>query len=178
MILIGGTMKNILKVGFSIGVFVLTGCATPQRINTASGRPEVTIHAPKKSLIDRIANGYSRSGYQIKTVNDYSIVAERPSQSTAAALLLGSNFTRTPNERVTVSFSEVPEGTLIQARVEMVTNPGSGYENVTDFSGGAVQLQNQLEQLKASVETPAASPTAPKTPTTPPVAPAAHDGVL
>jgi membrane-associated protease RseP (regulator of RpoE activity) len=123
-----------------------------QHVATPSGRPEIDIRIDKKTAMDAIANLYSRGGYTIKTVNEYSLVVEKPEDSMGAALLFGSRFATTPNSRVSLNFSEFGGTTHIQGRVEMVTNPGSGYENVSDLSGNATALQQTLVQAKALME--------------------------
>ena len=130
-----------------ISLACLTGCATQQKLTTASGHPEITIRAPKKVVIDRIANHYSSAGYQIKSVNDYTLVVEKPSDSAMAAALYGPR-----SYRVTLSFSEQSGNTHVQARVEWVSNSGTGHEDLTDVSYGAADVQNDLEKLKADLE--------------------------
>jgi membrane-associated protease RseP (regulator of RpoE activity) len=145
------------KIAFALAVLFLplfTSCATApaRRIDTPSGVPEIQIRADKKHVIDFIASQLSSGGATIKSVNDYSLVAEIPAKSMGAALLFGSRFNGTPNERATFNFSQTADLTHIRVRYEMVTNPGSGFENATDLSATAVALQDLLTNTKKTIE--------------------------
>jgi S1-C subfamily serine protease len=137
---------------FLLLVVFLADCVTTQRQTLPAGHPEVDVHIAKGVAIEAIANMYSAAAFTIKTVNDYSLVVEKPDSSMAAGLLFGSKLASTPNVRVTISFAGVGDMVHIQGRVEMVTNPGSAYEHVTDISASAMDLQKSFEESKAMFE--------------------------
>jgi membrane-associated protease RseP (regulator of RpoE activity) len=142
-------MKKLARLIAVLAVFA-AGCVTA--LPTPSGAPEVTIHAPRKYVANLFANAYSNDGFTVKTANDFTLVVEKPNQSLAASLLFGSRFSGTPNVRVSLSFADTNDGTHVRARVEAVTNPGSGFEQTTDLSGTAGDLLKQFQMVKAELE--------------------------
>lgn len=147
-------MKSWRFSGVCILVLAFLRCATTSgpQVHLPAGHPEVEIRIDKKTVIDTLANGYSASGFTIKTVNDYSLVVEKSDPSLASSLLFGSRFSGTPNVRVTFNVADAGSTTHVAAQVQMVTNPASGFENVTDISGSARELQKQLTEMKAALE--------------------------
>lgn len=140
------------RIAWSILATLLLGCASAQQISLPSGRPEIDIRSDKKVVIDAIANMYSRAGYAIKTVNDFSLVVDKPDTSVGSSILFGSRFAPTQNMRVSLNFSGMGDSTHILGRVEVVTNPGSGFEKVTDLSANALFVQNTLAEAKHLLE--------------------------
>ncbi|MDG4475644.1 hypothetical protein [Thiovibrio frasassiensis] len=145
--------RIFLVLFFLVG---LTGCASVQPLNTPSSKPEVTIpNGQKKAVIDKITNMMLGRGYKIKNINEYSAVFGKPLQSTGAAILFGSQFNTTPEGRISYNIVDTTKGVRVIGTLEVVTNPGSGLERVTDLSQNsknAHEYQQLLEEVAASFE--------------------------
>lgn len=75
-------------------------------------------------------------GFNIKSTNDYSMVFGKPLENIGASLLLGSTYDVTPEHRVTVSIVDLINGVRVVLTNQIITNPGSAFERVTDASTG------------------------------------------
>jgi hypothetical protein len=132
----------------------VAGCAAPpQRLATPSGNPEIVIpNAARKLVIDKIVASKLEKGMQVKSVNDYGVVVgKKIEDSTMAAFLYGSRYDSIPEARITYNLVEAADGLRVFSRSEIVTNPGSAYERVTNITNSVSgQMQTELEQLKAS----------------------------
>lgn len=146
-------MKKIVLVLLTVAV--LSGCATVQPIPTGSGMPEVTICGVRKNeVMEKFAAGLSMKGVNIRNTSNYQIVVGKPVDNPLIAALYGSKYDSTPEARIIFTFADINNCTYIGARLQIVTNPGSGFERITDISKGkdAYQLQQELEELKSTVE--------------------------
>jgi hypothetical protein len=118
-------------------------------------RPEVIIpNATKKQLLDIITNRMLDKGYQLASVNDYLAVFKKKADSFFAGIFFGSRYDSTPEARISFNFVEAPAGIRVIATLEMITNPGSGYERSTncDKSKPANNVQKMLEEVKDSLD--------------------------
>lgn len=132
---------------------VLWGCATPMPpLTTPSGGPEVRIQgATKKQVLDKIVTATTSKGMQVKALNDYGITVAKRMNDFRSTLIYGSRYDSNPEGRITFTLIEGPNGVHVMARAEMVTNPGSGFERVSDItSGESHDLQGVLEELDRS----------------------------
>lgn len=138
-----------LIICFSLSIFFV-GCVITPPLQTSSGRPEVTLYGiTKKQFFDNVAATASINGYVIREVNDYNMVIAKKNTSFGAAVLFGSSYDSTPEERITLTVIEVPRGIRIFATCTIVTNPGSAFEKTTtssNFRG----IQAELEKMKAN----------------------------
>lgn len=141
-----------LIICFSLSIFFV-GCLVTPPLQTPSGRPEVTLYGiTKKQFFDNVAGTAMVGGYEIREVNDYNMVLAKRNTSFGAAVLFGSRYNTTPEERITLTVIEVPRGIRIFATCTIVTNPGSAFEKVTtssNFRG----IQAELEKMKANYGT-------------------------
>jgi hypothetical protein len=147
-------MRHIVRwVYFLVFVTIFAGCASaPQRLATPSGNPEIVIpNTTRKQVIDKIVAAKLEKGMQIKNVSDYGVViGTRVNDSFMASLLYGSRYDSTPEARITYNIVETREGVRVFSRAEMVTNPGSAYERISDITQNLLgEMQGELEQLKA-----------------------------
>ena len=128
---------------------LLSACAVSSRINTPSGKPEITVPAPKKQTMDAIVQAVVGDGFQLRRLDEYTAVLGKPSESFVTNLLSGSRYDPTAEERVIFNFFEVPSGTRVIITMQIVTNPGSAFERVRDISHGrgAQELQAGLDNL-------------------------------
>lgn len=135
--------------------FVLNGCASaPVRLATPSGLPEIAISGvTKKQIVDFVVGDKLAAGFEIRSVDDYSLVIARDIDDFSARALYGSDFDRTPEARITYNLVDNNDGVKIFVRSEMVTNPQSRFESVRDFTqtwGGDAQAE--LERIKIIME--------------------------
>lgn len=144
-------MLHSLRSILIIAVFlsVVTGCATPpQRLATPSGNPEIVIpNSTRKLVIDKLVADKLEKGMQVKSVNDYGVVVgKKVDSSFMASFLYGSRYDSTPEARITYNVVETRDGVKVFSRAEMVTNPGSAYERVSDITQNiSGQMQDELE---------------------------------
>ena len=138
-----------LIICFSLTMFFV-GCVTTPPLQTPSGRPEVTLYGiTKKQFFDEVAANAAIDGRVIREVNDYNIVIAKKNTSFGAAVLFGSSYDSTPEERITLTVIEVPRGIRIFATCTIVTNPGSAFEKTTT-SSNLRGIQAELEKMKAN----------------------------
>lgn len=145
-------MKRII---FLVAFFLLSGCAgNPEKLSTPSGNPETTFQGVnKKTVIDAIVAKKLEKGMAIKSVTDYSVVAtKRVDGNFAASFLYGSKYDGIPEARVTYNIVEAGGAVRVFSRAEMVTNPGSAFERVTDITQAAAKdAQAELNQLSSAL---------------------------
>lgn len=134
----------------------LMGCATVPPLNTSSGRPEVTICGVSKSeLMEKVVARATMGGQNIRSTSNYQIVMGKPVTNLLAAALMGSKYDSTPEYRLVWTFANLGNNcTYVGVTVQIVTNPGSAFERITDVSSGkdAHQIQASLEEFKARME--------------------------
>lgn len=122
--------------------------AAPKK--TPSGRPEVVIPGTtKKSVVDALASQMIAQGYSVGRIDDYRAQFEKPG-GFWLDLLAGSRFNSSAVWRVSYSVLDTQEGVRVLAEMGAVTNPGSGFEKVTEIKGGknAAAIQSILEAVK------------------------------
>lgn len=134
---------------------LMLGCGTPPpRLATPSGKPEILISGvTRKQVADAIVSDRLSSGFQVKSVNDYTLVVVKDINDFAAQVVYGTKFNRVPETRITHSFAETGSGIRVYIRSEIVSNPNSQYESLTDFTeswGGPAQ--DYLNRLKNALE--------------------------
>jgi|GEM_PF-993632 len=150
--------KNLVQtvIGFIVFSMLLSGCATGPPLRTPTGKPEVTIsNVTKKEVIDALTNQMLSWGYHVKTITDYNAVYGKRTNSMTAAILLGSRYDAIPEARINYAIVEVEGGVrVVVTNIEMITNPGSAFERVTDLGQGkdAYNIQIMLDNLKYNFE--------------------------
>lgn len=147
--------KIITTIALVLMCCITAGCATPrQRIATTSGKPEIVISGTtKKQIIDLLISDKLNNGFQIKNVNEYSLVIAKDIDDFGAKVVYGSKLNRTPEARITYNFVDVTGGVKVFVRSEMITNPNSQYEKISDFtSTWGEHAQRELTEIKAKLE--------------------------
>jgi SPOR domain len=132
----------------------LAGCGTPVRQNTASGRPEVTVHqVPADRVKAAIVNEMIDMGYRITKDSQFEIAFDRPTDNPVAAVLFGSKYDAQPNARISYSIAQMGNDVRVVADMAIITNPGSGFEQRTDVSDGAdsPKIQEFLDGMARSL---------------------------
>lgn len=139
-----------------IAVILLSGCANLAPLNTGSGRPEITLCGPGKTeIMEKFVAAATQDGFNIRNTSNFQIVMCKPVKNLFLAAMAGSRYDPTPEHRVTWTFADMGNNcTHIGAVLQIVTNPGSGFERITDISTGkdAHDLQRQLDALKLHAE--------------------------
>ena len=109
----------------------LSGCATIQPAPTASGRPEILVPGGREAVKQKFMAWALRTGTKIESESASQVVVSAPMQNLGAQLIYGSNFNRVPVARYRYTF--LPEGssTRVFSQGEVVTNPGSAFEQST-----------------------------------------------
>jgi len=137
-------------------IILLMGCATLPRINTPSGRPEITIcRISKNEMMEKVVAAASMDGFNIRSTSNFQIVMGKPVSNPLVGALMGSRYDSTPESRLVWTFADIGNNCIhIGVVVQIVTNPGSAFERVTDASTGkdGHQIQEGLEAIKARVE--------------------------
>ncbi|MGE3898705.1 MAG: hypothetical protein AB7F39_12440 [Variibacter sp.] len=104
------------------------------------------------------------SRYNVTKDSDYLLQVEKPTENLAAAVLLGSRYDSTPNERIVFTFAPLGEQVRVIATHSIVTNPGSAFERLTPISSGpgVQRTQSSLDEIKQKAEAMSAPPVASK----------------
>lgn len=147
-------MKSMIAT--LIGLFFVIGCAGLQPVHTSSGRPEITIcRVSKTELMEKTVAAATMDGYNIRSTSSFQVVMGKPVSNILVAAFMGSRYDSTPEYRLIWTFADIGNScTHLGIVIQIVTNPGSGFEKITDISNGkdAHQMQEQLEGLKAQIE--------------------------
>lgn len=94
---------------------------------------EFVFPAGKTQTKEAIIATFLSQEYQIVRDSEFQLVMDRPVRDDfAASFLFGSQWNSTPNARVAMTFlGENP--TRVTTQVQIVTNPGTGFERVTSL---------------------------------------------
>jgi hypothetical protein len=144
------TLVHVGCLGLLLAGLLFQACVTRAPIDTASGKPEVSL-APattKAQARDLIVQVFLNNGFQLRRTDEYSLIFGKPSTSLAANLMYGSRYETTPEERVSVNLIDTGNGTRIIFTLQYVTNPGSAFERLSDASTGAYarRIRDTLDQ--------------------------------
>lgn len=132
----------------------LAGCASvaQQKVNAAANQP-ITAKVSRAAAKDAVATVFIGRNYRITKDTDLVVEFAAPTDNVWAQVLLSSNFSSQVDARVSVQFvGDNP--TTVTWRAFLVTNPGSGFEQLTDVSRGADApgLQMAISQALAAAE--------------------------
>lgn len=148
-----------MRVLFLIVALSLAGCGAPSKLQTASGKPEVSIPGTTVDAVKpEIVRTMTAEGYRITRDTQYEMAFDRPAQG-AAAVLMGSRYDGVPNSRISFSFAPTGNSVLVTGDAAVITNPGSAFERRTDMNGGpdGTAVQSILDQISK-----VADPTSPR----------------
>jgi len=151
-----------MRIIMLLAAILLAGCETVQPPATASGKPEVTINAPIAKIKSILISNAVNAGFSISKDSEYLLQFDKPSNNFAAQLLLGSKYDGVPNERYQITFAQMGDSVRVVAAGMIVTNPGSGFEQITVINSGdgINKTQEELLTVKQMAE---AAPPAPQT---------------
>ncbi|WP_420406940.1 hypothetical protein [Hoeflea sp.] len=111
----------------------------------------VTYEATNEATKNALVTAFSSAGYQIRRDSQFQLVFDKPNTTFAATMLYGSNFNGVPNSRVTLTITN-SQPTRVNVAIAIVTNPGSGFENASDFSQNPeaqAAVSSHLERARA-----------------------------
>lgn len=142
----------------------VSGCAGFQQfepLETASGRPEVTIAGVAKGeVIDALTGIMQGAGYLARKVTDEKAVYYKRTFDTYAERPYGAPIRvpqralreEAPELLVSYDIEETGEGVHVVATVEIISEPESPFKKSKDISRGldARDIQKRLDRLKAS----------------------------
>lgn len=116
-------------------LLLLTGCQATSKVPLSPS--DFTISASKVKTKEALIGSFLPKGYQITRDSEFQLVLDRPAKDNLAAqVLLGSQFNSVPNARVTLTITG-DNPTQVNSRIAIVTNPGSGFEQVMDLDQNA-----------------------------------------
>lgn len=151
-----------MRLGLILGAALLVSGCVADKVDTPSGSPELTIADRRPDQIKPILiNTLLNRGLRIKADTPYSLAVERPTKDFAATILLSTNFSGPPVERITFVFAEVPGGTRVVVDAAFVSNAGTAYEKQTR---GVMtdELRSILDELSAAARNLPAPATPPQ----------------
>jgi hypothetical protein len=148
--LIAALLRRFMSVTLAL---CIAGCAGPGARQSNSGPPEaVVLGATKKQVIDMLVRFKLERRMQVKDVSDYGFVAVgRLENNMTASMLFGSRYDSVPAIRFHYNVVDVEGGVKVFVRSEIVTNPGSAFERVSDLTGGlGPEIRRELEDVQAN----------------------------
>ncbi|WP_143749113.1 hypothetical protein [Mesorhizobium sp. WSM3868] len=134
-------------------IVLIAGCQTAP---TGPVPPNnFTFNAGKQATKEAVVSAYLGRGFQIVRDSDLQLVMDGPAKDNfGAQLVFGSQWNVVPNSRISMTFlGDNP--TQVNAQLAIVTNPGSGFEQVTDLTNNASarqQLQIGMSQAKTLLD--------------------------
>lgn len=132
----------------------LSGCATAPPLNTASGRPEVTVHGRTAAQVRSAAtNHFVDYGWTPVKTDGNQLVFEHEG-SAGQALLMGL-MTDNPQatNRVTLTLIENGSDIRLVGGVAVVGASNFGRSQVVELKGKSLrQMQGALESIKTRAE--------------------------
>jgi len=146
--------RSVLAAPLLLGSLLVHGCAGIPPLETPSGRPEILIRGgSRKGATDGISVRLLPNGWKIKEASEYVAVFGKRADSFGAAFLYGSRYDAIPEARMTFTMVDTDEGLRVFCVMEMVTNPGSAFERVSDLTAaeGGPHCQNALEEMQAEM---------------------------
>ncbi|MCK9584041.1 MAG: PDZ domain-containing protein [Candidatus Cloacimonetes bacterium] len=147
-------MAKIMCVGLCLSL--LWGCANLTPLETRTGRPDIVINGvTKKEVSDVLVNFMINYDFLMIRMDEYSLVFGKIIKDPGMAILGGSRYDPFPQNRWTYTLIDATSGIRVLTTIEIVTNPGSAFEQKTDVSKAskaAHEAQTILENLKRNLE--------------------------
>jgi hypothetical protein len=130
---------------------ILAGCQTP-KMQTRSGRPEVTVPGAGAAAVrNYLANYYADKGYAPRPAGGPELMVFEKEGSLAASIFFGSRFNPTARYRIKLTIIENPDGVRVLYAGYIVSNPGSGFEQENEVMGDWKRVQEFLEDMARKV---------------------------
>jgi hypothetical protein len=147
-------MKSVfLKSFVAVAVLASTGCISPPKLETASGKPEISVAGkPAKTVLAFVTNEFVNQGYTIRGRSEMKAVFDKPLEGAAKFMYSGPGLAD-PVLRVTLDFVDLDTQTRVLGKLHFVSNPG-GAKGVPEKADEVVdkiwytQLQDQLTAIR------------------------------
>ena len=140
---------------FGVLVFFLSGCATMGRLQTPSGRPEVSIEGTTiKDATNACVSSLSANGWQIEQAADYMVQAVHTSDNMTVDFMWGSSYDFHQTwYRMIFTFVKESNGVRIYGVQQVVANRGTGFEKVLQLTSQKAyeSTQSYLEQIRNTI---------------------------
>lgn len=143
-------VTRCLLLPLLVSTAVMTAAKQPA-IQTPSGRPEVFVPGvSSKDVSNRLVQRLLPQGFHVVRMDDYQAVFGRRDERVLVQMLAGSAMNQYPEDRFLFTFAPEAGGTRVFVREEIVSNPGSAFENPTplDSKKNYLALQQLLEQMR------------------------------
>lgn len=142
---------NIKLVITFLSFLLIAGCQTTQGPLATNN---FTFNSDKTRTKEAIIATFIPRGYQIVKDSEFQLVMDRPANdSFGAQLVYGSQWNSVPNARVILTITG-NNPTNVNSQIQVVTNPGSGFERINDVSNHAESrstIAASMEQAKAKL---------------------------
>lgn len=138
--------NNVKIFCLIIATVLLAGCATP-RMNTVSGRPEVTINATLARVRSELSSAFMNRGYTITRADDLQIEA-RKDAGMAASIFLATAADPSAVKIARVNLAELPGGVRVVLRAFIV----AGGRDQGEITGKLQESQAWLDEVKRAAE--------------------------
>jgi len=154
-------MKHSKAISISPVIFsvcVLASCAPVPKINTPSGRPQVTINRSSGAIKNKISSHFLRHGANLVSETSRTLRFSE-AVSTEDELIfrvgLGNSYSSQPRRQTTFHF--IPESknrTLVTANISMSMQGAFGQNQGMDLSTGRAgsDIQGYLVRIKQKME--------------------------
>lgn len=147
--------RNIVTIVLCVPVLAaFSGCATrsrPVQLSTSTGKPEIIVNAPTKSIATYITDHMLSSDFMIKSQAPNVLVFNKHTTYQVQYQDVAGEF------RVTYNLIPTPKGVRVMTTMFGVIRPDSAYEQITtDFSklyDSACSYQIMLSNMKYRLET-------------------------
>ena len=144
--------SGLLLSATIVACFTFVSCASVQRVQTASGMPEVTINAKPDRIKVALMSVMANNGYALMRDTEYSLGFGKTmdtGQELLTRVALGNAYSSQP--KVLVEYSLIPQGNMTRVishtAIDM-QNPFGGQQGMSLDNGKAgQQVQAMLEQL-------------------------------
>lgn len=129
------------------------GCMSAPPLQTASGRPEITLTAVDASCVRAaLLNKLVNDQWMVRSTTDTQIVAGKESQNATANFLLRTDLGGRPEDRVTFLLIALPgDGMRVVVSEQFVSNAGTGFEKVTPIPH-AQAVQDRFEMTGLEIQ--------------------------
>lgn len=142
---------NIKLVIALLSLLFLASCQTAQGPLATNN---FTFNADKTRTKEAIIATFLPRGYQIVKDSEFQLVLDRPANdSLGAQIVYGSQWNSVPNARVVFTITG-NNPTNVNSQIQVVTNPGSGFERINDVSNHAESrstIAASMEQAKTKL---------------------------
>ncbi len=151
---LGWQARSVCLIGSAIVVLGLASCATWQGFNTPTGQSGVTIRGvTKQQVSDVLQERLFNRGWKIETVNDRTVIASKQRRNNATGSQIGSRSDSVTDGRVTYNLLDVKGGIRVVAKLEIIMNPGTESEQVTDATNteSGANMRDTLREISAAL---------------------------